>query len=169
MTNPMILLMTLLVLIAMPTLSETHHDNHSHHGHDTSGFELGMSLGQVDLGEEEGAGPGLHVHLGKRLGHHGLADMVSIGVGGEWIFTEEKHYSLMLSITVYPWKGLAFSVAPGFLWAEHDGEMEREYSTHLEAAYLFELGQFDLGPVVGYSKTADEDHTMIGVHLGWHW
>ncbi len=165
-SNPHLLLMALLLLGAVPALSETHHD---HHSHNTSGFELGMSIGQVDLGEEEGSGPGLHAHIGRRLAHHGLGEMISFGVGGEWIFTEEKHYSLMLPLAVHPWKGLALSVAPGFLWAEHDGEMEREYSTHLEIAYLFEVGSFDLGPVAGYSKTADEDHSMYGIHLGWHW
>ncbi|VGO15869.1 hypothetical protein PDESU_04456 [Pontiella desulfatans] len=147
--------------------SQQVHD-HDDHGHDTSGLEIGLSVGFVHLKEEGEDAAGFHGHVMKRLGSEGVWNKLAIGLGAEYIAAEEQHYAAMVPIAVYPWRGLMLSVAPGVLWAEHEGSMETEYTTHLEAAYLFEVGKYDLGPVVGYSKTSEESHHMIGLHFGIH-
>lgn len=142
--------------------------NHAHHRHDLSGPELGMSAGYVHLEEEDEDVPGVHAHVLQRLGDDGIRRRLAIGAGAEYLFSEEQHYALMLSLAAYPWRGLVLSVSPGLQWAEHEGQTEAEYSTHLEAAYVFVVGEVDVGPVFDYSSTKDEEHHMIGFHLGIH-
>lgn len=92
----------------------------------------------------------------------------ALGVGGEVIFADEKHYALMVPLFVYPWRGLALSVAPSMVFAQHEGDWDAELATHLEAAYVFEIGRYDVGPVVGYSSGSDDKHYMVGLHFGAH-
>lgn len=92
----------------------------------------------------------------------------ALGVGGEVIFADHEHYAVMLPLFVYPWQGLALSAAPSIIFAEHEGEWESEYATHLEAAYVFEIGEYDVGPVVGYSSSSEDKHYMVGLHFGIH-
>lgn len=148
-------------------LDEEGHD-HDHHGHDVSGPELGMSVGYVHLDEEGEDVLGVHAHLLQRLGDTGFRRYFAFGVGGEYLFSDEAHYALMISLAAYPWRGLALSISPGVQWAEHDGKTEAEYSTHLEAAYTIPVGAYDLGPVIDYSWTGDEDHVLVGLHVGLH-
>jgi len=131
-------------------------------------LELGLSAGLVHLDGENEDAPGLHVHLSKRLGQEGMVQYLSLGVGGEAIFADHDHYTLMLPFSAYPWRGLVLSVAPGIKWAEHDGEWESEYATHLEAGYALELGEYDIGPIVGFSSSSEEEHYMAGIHFGIH-
>ncbi|MDP6526326.1 MAG: hypothetical protein QGH15_19105 [Kiritimatiellia bacterium] len=141
---------------------------HAHHGHALSGPELGISAGYVHLEEEEEDALGLHAHLLHRLGDHGIQRHLAIGLGAEYLFADEEHYALMVSLAAYPWRGLVLSVSPGVQWAEHEGDAETEYSTHLEATYVFPFGEYDIGPVVDYSWTKDESHYMLGLHIGIH-
>lgn len=148
-------------------LAEEPH-GHAHHGHDLSGPELGLSAGYVHLKEEDKGVPGVHAHLLQRLGNEGILRHLAVGIGTEYLFAEDKHCALMFSIAAYPWRGLVLSVSPGVQWAEHEGKTESEYSTHLEAAYVFPLGDVDIGPAIDYSCTKDEEHYMVGLHLGIH-
>lgn len=153
--------------IAEDAAGHAHH-GHAHHGHDTSGPELGLSAGYVHLEEEDEDVLGVHCHLSQRLGNDGIRKHLAAGIGAEYLFADGEHYALMLTIAAYPWRGLVLSVSPGVQWAEHDGDTETEYATHLEAAYVFSLGEFDIGPVIGYSWTRDEEHYMVGLHIGLH-
>lgn len=141
---------------------------HAHLGHDVSGPELGVSAGYVHLVEENEDVLGVHAHLLQRLGQDGIRRQLAAGLGAEYLFAEDEHYALMLSVAAYPWRGLVLSVSPGVQWAKHEGETEAEYSTHIEAAYVFPVGEFDIGPVIDFSWTKDEMHYMIGLHLGVH-
>lgn len=147
--------------------SEETHD-HVHHDHEVSGPELGVSTGYVRLAEEREDALGLHAHLLYRLGDDGLRKHFAIGIGAEYLFAEEQHYALLFSLAAHPWRGLILSVSPGVQWAEHEGDTESAYSTHLEVAYVVPLGGYHLGPVIDYSWTKDEAHYMIGLHLGIH-
>ena len=84
------------------------------------------------------------------------------------IFSEEEHYGLMAFTSIHPWKGLVLSVGPSVEWAKHDGEWESNYATHMEAAYVFDVGEIHLGPVVGYSTSSHGKHYSAGLHLGYH-
>lgn len=78
-------------------------DSHAHHGHDVSGPELGISAGYVHLAEEEEDVLGVHAHLMQRLGDDGFQRHFAIGVGAEYLFAEDQHYALMVSLAAYPW------------------------------------------------------------------
>ncbi len=149
-------------------LCENAHVGHEHGNHDTSWFELGLSAGHVHLDGENENAPGLHFHVNKRLGQEGIMERLALGVGGEAIFADHEHYAMMLPLSVYPWRGLVLSVAPSLVWAKHEGDWESEKAAHLEAAYVFELGECDLGPIVGYSGSSEEEHYMVGLHFGIH-
>ena len=148
-------------------LCETEHD-HDRHIHDAAGYELGLSVGHVRLKAEKEEAPSLHLHLMKRLGGEGLQQYFSVGVGVESIFSDHDHYAAMGTLGIHPWRNLAVRVSPGIIWAKHEEGWESEYATHLEVAYPFSFGKFDIGPVIGYSKTAHEEHTMVGIHMGIH-
>ena len=51
-------------------------------------------------------------------------------------------------------------------FVRHEGEWETEYTTHLEVSYGFMIGEYEIGPVIGYADSADDKHYMIGIHLG---
>ncbi len=164
-------------------------DGHACHACAADGIELGFSLGYVHLDEDQehdeeselddngehdeehetsDDGVALHVHLGKRMGEQGLLSHLSLGVAGEVIFAEHEHYALMGFASISPWRGLLLSVGPGVEWAEHEGEWKSEYSTHLEMGYVFDIGEWHIGPVAGYSKTNRGEHFSAGIHLGIH-
>ena len=175
-----------------------HHDHQGHNGHhihEAGGFEIGLSIGWVRLEEdghhheeeehhEEGEhheeeehheedghsedALGVHLHIGKRLADEGILSKVSLGIGGEVIFSEEEHYGLMAFATVHPWKGLKLSVGPAIEWAKHDGEWDSHYATHMEAAYVFDVDEIHIGPAFGYSTSDHGEHYSVGLHIGYH-
>ncbi|MFT5240459.1 MAG: hypothetical protein ACI9OU_001271 [Candidatus Promineifilaceae bacterium] len=159
----------MIVLAGIVSTQQAHSaDAHAGHSHDITGLELGITAGFVHLEGEDEDAPGLHVHLNKRLSHEGPLSRVALGVGGEIILADHEHYALMAPLTFYPWRGLMLSIAPGIEWAEHDGATESEYTTHIELGYGFEMGKYDIGPVIEFAQTADEEHYMLGVHFGIH-
>ena len=156
-----------IILCGKTALSSEHVDNEApHKDHEESGFELGLSVGYAYLKAEEDKAPVLHAHLMKRLSDEGLQKYFSLGFGIETILTDEKHYGAMVTMAVHPSENFIFSVSPGIAWEEHEGETKSSYATHLEAAYVFEASNYHIGPVVGYSKTKDDEHYTIGVHIG---
>ncbi len=127
---------------------------------------MGLSLGYAYLKEEKTRGLNLHMHVMKRLPGEGLGQYFSVGLGVETILSSEKHYTAMVSLAFHPLQNLVLSLSPGVAWARHEGAWESEYATHLEATYVFEGADFHYGPVLGYSRTRDEQHYNIGVHVG---
>lgn len=175
------------VMIAQTSRAAEPHACHDHS--DESGIELGFSAGYARLSEDEehhaeteldghadhdeahesdDNGLALHVHVGHRLGEHGLLAHVSLGIAGEVIFAEHDHYGVMGYAALYPWRGLVLSIGPGVEWAKHDDGWESAYTTHLEAAYVFDVGDYHIGPAVDYSRTDSAEHFTVGIHLGVH-
>ncbi len=140
--------------------------DNSHQSHEEAGFELGLSVGYAYLKEEKENGTVIHAHLMKRLSGDGLQKYFSVGLGAETILADDKHYGAMATLAVHPWAGLTLSVSPGVEWKQHDGETESAYATHIEANYVFETPHFHIGPVIGYSKTHEDEHYKVGIHLG---
>ena len=153
----------LFVLNTAALSEEDHHDLHDSHE-----WELGVSFGYANLKTEGEEGGNLHLHLLKRLEGDGFEKYFSVGFGAEVIVTDEKHYGAMLTLAYHPVEDLVLSVSPGFEWAKHEGSSwEREYATHLEAAYSFDVSEnYHVGPVIGYSKTKDTEHYTVGIHIG---
>lgn len=159
-----------LVCFSTAALSEEEHpESHDSH-HEMHEWELGISVGYANLKTENEEGGNLHLHLLKRLEGDGFEKYFSVGFGAEVIVTteNEKHYGAMVTLAVHPWRDLVLSVSPGFEWAKHEGSSwEREYATHLEAAYSFDVSEnYHIGPVIGYSKTSDAEHYTVGIHIG---
>ena len=156
----------LFVLNTAALSEEDHHDLHD--SHEMHEWELGVSFGYANLKTEGEEGGNLHLHLLKRLEGDGFEKYFSVGFGAEVIVTDEKHYGAMLTLAYHPVEDLVLSVSPGFEWANHEGEgWEREYATHLEAVYSFDVSEdYHVGPVIGYSKTKDAEHYTVGIHIG---
>jgi len=156
----------LFVLNTAALSEEDHHDLHD--SHEMHEWELGVSFGYANLKTEGEEGGNLHLHLLKRLEGDGFEKYFSVGFGAEVIVTDEKHYGAMLTLAYHPVEDLVLSVSPGFEWAKHEGSSwEREYATHLEAAYSFDVSEnYHVGPVIGYSKTKDAEHYTVGIHIG---
>jgi hypothetical protein len=154
-----------LVGLSSAALSEEEHHHDAHEGHE---WELGISVGYANLKTEGEEGGNLHLHLLKRLGDEGLKKYFSAGFGAEVIRTDETHYGAMVTLAYHPVEDLVLAVSPGFEWAKHDGSSwEREYATHLEAAYSFDVSEnYHIGPVIGYSKTSEAEHYTVGIHIG---
>ncbi|MCF6210717.1 MAG: hypothetical protein L3K24_08635 [Gammaproteobacteria bacterium] len=143
---------------------EKHTEEHS--GHELNEMEVGLSIGYAYLQEEKESGLNLHLHVMKRLSGEGFQRYLSIGWGVETIISKEKHFGTMVSLAVHPWRNLVLSISPGIEWAEHDGKWGSKYASHIEAVYTFEGLGFHYGPVVGYSRTSEEQHYTVGVHFG---
>ena len=157
------LIVVTLGLVVLNTIAFSEEHNHEMHE-----WELGVSLGYANLKTESEEGANLHLHLLKQLEGAGLAQYFSLGFGTEIIVTDEKHYGAMLTLAYHPVEDLTLSVSPGFEWAKHEGDSwEREYATHLEVSYSFDVSKnFHIGPVLGYSKTEDAEHYTVGIHVG---
>lgn len=156
------------IIVGLLTLGSAFGQEPHDHGHHSEGVELGGSVGYVHLDHENEDALGLHLHVSKRLGDSGLAEHLAIGLGGEVVFADHKHYGTMLTLTACPCGGLVVSLGPGVEWAEHEGGWESEFSVHVETAYVFEIGDYDIGPVIGYSWTDHDEHYMAGIHMGIH-
>ena len=153
--------------IGLVGLSSTVLSEEDHHDHEMHEWELGVSFGYANLKTENEEGSNIHLHLLKRLEGDGIQKYFSVGFGAEMIVTDEKHYGAMVTLAAHPWRDLVLSVSPGFEWANHEGAWEREYATHLEAAYTFDVSEkYHIGPVIGYSKTSEAEHYTVGIHIG---
>ena len=156
-----------IVLCGKNALASEHADHEAlHSDNGESGFELGLSVGYAYLKAEDDNAPVLHAHLMKRLSDEGLQKHFSLGFGIEKILTDENHYGAMVTMAVHPSENFIFSISPGVAWEEHEGQTNSSYATHIEAVYVFETSHYHVGPVVGYSKTEDDEHYTIGVHIG---
>ena len=128
--------------------------------------ELGVSLGYVDLVDEDEAASAVHLHLVKRL--HGLdfLERIGIGLGFETIFADHAHHTLMASLVFFPVDHLAISVSPGIVWVDEEEGWENHYATHIEVSYGFRIGKYEVGPVIGWAESDEGSHRMIGLHFG---
>ena len=140
-----------------------HHEEHKHHSHAN---ELGASLGYVYMDTEGESAAGLHLHYMRRLRGDGIQRHFGLGAGFEAILADHMHYNVMGSLGIYPYRALVLIISPGVLIVEHHDEFETRYSTHVEAAYGFTLGNFHVGPVIGFARSGDDTHYMAGVHFG---
>lgn len=157
------LVVACLMVFILSRTSVVSSDGHDHHDHS---IEMGVSVAYVYLDAEDASAPGLHLHLMRRLGGDGFLRHVGIGVGLEGIFADHTHYGVMLSIAIFPWRTLVVTLSPGLAFADHDGEWETEYVSHIEASYGFMVGEYEVGPVVGFADSPGDEHYMVGIHVG---
>ena len=136
------------------------HEDHSHQHHKLN--EVGGAVGIVfDLNEQEVA-TGFHFHYMRmfkgKLKRFGLAP----GIG--FLLGDHTHYAMHLMFTYRPAHGWWLSAGPGITYfADHD---EWSASGHIETGYEFDAGKIHFGPVIEYAWAKDDQHFMLGLHLG---
>jgi len=155
----------LIVLIGAPLSFGEENLNHQSH---MAPYEFGLSLESFTLKDEHHTetAPGVHFHLIKKLDNSGFFKDFGIGLGGEFIFSDEVHYGAMVSLAYYPWRELAIIVSPGYEFAKHDGNTENAFAMHYELSYAFEINGIHMGPVVSFSETDHSEHYSFGWHFG---
>ncbi|MFC1552979.1 hypothetical protein ACFL6P_10515 [Candidatus Latescibacterota bacterium] len=143
--------------------TEEHEDVHDHHAHPN---EIGVSGGYVHLDAHDDSAYGMHLHFIRHLQGDGIKRFIGLGAGVETILADHQHYSVFGAFAIKPYRSLVITLSPGVLFVEHHDEMESRYTSHVEAAYGFFLGEYEFGPVIGLSRSGDSNHYMIGFHLG---
>lgn len=134
-----------------------------HHDHDHHLNHLGIGTGITSFISEDHSALGYHIHYMRRFNDH---SPLSLGLGYEGIAGDHPHHSISALIGYSPFEGLSIKVGPGLTFVDEDGHNESSLSGHLELMYEFELGDFHLGPMIGYGNDGDESHATIGVHVG---
>lgn len=138
------------------------YDEHSHdHAH--AEWEVALASGGILLLAEEEFALGLHLHLLRRIPRW---ERLSLGLGVETILDEHTHLNSAIVAKVDLWKGLGLALSPGILFLKEGNGWEREFSSHFEVLYEFNVGNIHLGPVLGYSSSQHDSHIMLGLHLG---
>lgn len=156
----------ILFSIALYTQEEHDHDHshdfedqaHEHHKRNEVGGAVGMVF---DLNEQDVA-TGFHLHylrmFGGKLKHFG----VSSGLG--FLLGEHKHYAIHMMLVYRPTHGWWISAGPGITYFAHDNEWAP--SGHIETGYEFDAGKVHFGPVIEYAWAKEDQHIMLGLHLG---
>lgn len=160
-----IFLLFTLIILAFSGFSSslsTSQNKHSDHGH--SEWELGAAFGAVYLLGEKEVASGLHLHLLRRLEFY---EKLGIGLGFETVLDEHKHFSTGIVFKYEIWKGLNFLVSPGILFLKPHNEWEKQFSIHYELLYEFKVKGLHLGPVFDYSYSKNDQHLMLGLHVGY--
>ncbi len=153
------LILILLILPAYLYCNEKS-DKHISHAHKND-YEIGLGIGDAYSLNEKGHALGLHFHLARNFQ---LSEMdFSVGLSYELIGDEHLHQSIgvLLDFTILENVHLVYT--PGILFVEN----EFKFSNHLELSYGFELGEYHLGPTLGYAIAGDDEHVFLGLHLGY--
>jgi hypothetical protein len=134
----------------------------AHDNHDDKRNELGAAVGVVFDLEEHHSASGLHLHYMRMLG--GKMHNFGIAPGLEFIFGEHKHYTLHLLFIYRPAHGWWLGAGPGYTY--YNQEKKFGFSGHIETGYEFDAGSVHFGPVVEYSWASENQHFLVGLHLG---
>lgn len=155
------LLSVCLLLPSAALAADDHPPDHEgcHHGT----WELGLAIGAVPLLLEDEVALGLHAHVLHAV--PGL-DRWKVGLGLENVFDEHGHFNVAAVVSHNVVAGLNLSVAPGLLIMKAGGQWDLHLSSHFEAIYEFDLGPIHVGPVLEYSWSRVDRHTMVGLHVG---
>jgi hypothetical protein len=130
-------------------------DAHVHH--------LGFLIGPVYNLHEKSTLLGLGLEYERRLPVWN--SLLGIGIAGEMVFDEHKHYVVSLLICFHPAGPLTLSVAPGVMFIDRNGTGSHA-AIHLGAEYEFEVGRVSLAPTAEAGFAGDDVHLMLGFHLG---
>ena len=150
-----------LLSLACPCLHGQEEKEEHHHA-----SEFGISLSYVDLVDEDETAPSIHLHWLKPLEGSESLERLGIGLGFETIFADHTHHTVMATLAFFPIDHLVLSVSPGIVFADEESGWENHYATHIELSYGFDVGEYEIGPVIGYADSDEGSHRMIGLHFG---
>ena len=138
---------------------DSHAERHHHEGYM---YELGLSSGLAYLAGEDVYAPNAHMHMMKRVAPEGYANRWAVGLGVESIFTDHTHVSFLTTVSYNFIDDFIVDFSPGLLLAEG----ERQFITHIEITYESEYRGFGIGPILGMAVSPDDQHYMLGLHIG---
>ncbi len=92
--------------------------------------------------------------------------LIGIGLAGELVFDEHKHYVFSLLIPFHPVREFSLFVAPGIMFIDKEEGIERRFAIHFGAEYEFELNKIFLAPEIELAFAGDDIHLMLGIHIG---
>ncbi len=141
--------------VALSQEAAAPHDAHVHH--------LGFLIGPVYNLHEKSTLLGLGLEYERLLPVWN--SLLGIGMAGEMVFDEHKHYVVSLLMCFHPVGPLTLSVAPGVMFIDRNGT-ESHAAIHLGAEYEFEVGRVSLAPTAEVGFAGDDVHLMLGLHLG---
>lgn len=153
------------LLLPAIVYSQDHHDHdHEHDAHDQyhKKNEIGGAVGMVFDLEEQHPSAGLHLHYVRMFS--GKFQHFGIAPGAGILFGEHRHYALHIMAIWRPIGGWWIGAGPGVTY--FDGHDEFSASGHIETGYEFHVWKVHLGPVVEYAWAKDDQHLMLGLHLG---
>jgi len=142
--------------------AQDHEDDHEHDQHHHLKNEIGIAVGAVYIFHEEIIAPGLHLHYTRML--PGKMHAFGLGLGFETVLDEHRHYTGAVMFQWRPVHAWWISAGPGITWFQESSESR--FSFHLETGYEFEVGKVHLGPMIEYAFVEDDQHFMLGIHLG---
>lgn len=149
----------LLIAAFIPLGADAQSDHHDHHHYSN---EIGGALGMfLDL-EEGHTSSGFHLHYSRMFG--GKVSWLGISPGLEFVFGDHQHYAAQLLLSFRPAGGWWIGAGPGVSYFEHHKEWKP--SGHVETGYEFDAGSIHFGPVMEYSLAGEDQHFMVGLHLG---
>ena len=140
---------------------EEHHDN-DHHKHHHHKYDLGVGNSLVYFPNEKETAYGLHLHLVRNIAH----SKFGFGIAYERIFDQHKHNTIGLLASYNPVGGLHIDLSPGVTFEDHEPS-ELRFAFHAETAYNFDLGNFHLGPMLGFAFDPEDYHIGLGLHVGY--
>ena len=138
--------------------AEHQHEEHKNH--------IGFLIGAVYNVTEK------HTMLGLGLEYERILPfwdrLLGIGLAGEVVFDEHKHYVVSLLIPVHPTRELTLFLAPGIMFIEKE-DSEKRFAIHFGIEYEFELEKIFLAPEFEVAIAGDDIHLMLGIHIGFGW
>jgi len=153
------LLIFIMLLGFLPLNAQEDHDKHDHY---TKRNEVGAAIGMVfNLNEQETAS-GLHLHYARMF--KGMMHNFGFSPGLEFLFGSHKHYTIHTLFVYRPAHGWWLAAGPGITYFDHENEFN--ISGHIETGYEFDAGDIHFGPVIEYSWAREDQHIMLGLHLG---
>ena len=144
----------LIILIITKCSFAQAQEEHSEHHH------IGISAGISKVLPEKNYLPGGHIHYSYLFKLKNI--QFGIGSGIEYLFDKHHHIGADLSLSFFPTEDLEISIAPGLVFTNN----LKEYATHFEVSYSFDLKNFHLGPIFETAISKDDVHLSIGLHLG---
>ncbi len=150
----------IIIAIVINSLSLFADDRHHIHCN-----EIGFSVDYINLNQENKKGLGLHLHFTRHLSENDILSYFGLGIGLESIFSDHNHYGFMGSLLIYPFNDFVCSISPGLVISDHNDNFIKKYTTHFEVSYGFYIKNIEIGPVIGYSYSSEDNHYSAGIHF----
>lgn len=151
----------LVLLMILSCCAWGQNEEHKHEEHNN---HIGFLIGSVYNFKENKVMLGLGIEY-----EHVLPfwdGLFGIGLAGEMVFDEHKHYVVSFLIAFHPVREFSLFVAPGILFIDKEEGIERRFAVHFGAEYEFELNTFFLAPEIELAFAGDDIHLMLGFHIG---